>query len=140
MSIQAIGSNPVLASTLQAGVARSTGQAVREQSGINEKTEADTRQALQSVEAQKDASSTNTEQDKKKVQESAKEAASKLQDFVSSVGTSLRFSVDDDSGQTVIKVLDPESQKVLRQIPSEEALALSKALDNFKGLLVRQKA
>lgn len=140
MSIQAIGSNPVLASNIQSNSMRTASQEAREQSGLNEKTEATTRQAQQSVEAQKDASGTNTEQDKKKTQESAKEAASKLQDFVSSVGTSLRFSVDEDSGQTVIKVLDPESQKVLRQIPSEEALALSKALDNFKGLLVKQKA
>jgi flagellar protein FlaG len=80
-------------------------------------------------------------QDDKEVnKESAEQAASKLQDFVAAIGTSLRFTVDEDSGSTVIKVMDPETQQVLRQIPSKEALELSKALDNFKGLLVKQQA
>lgn len=80
-------------------------------------------------------------QDNKEVNKAdAQQAADKLQDFVAAIGTSLRFTVDDDSGSTVIKVMDPETQEILRQIPSKEALELSKALDSFKGLLVKQQA
>src|SRR5437016_2994263 len=34
----------------------------------------------------------------------------------------LQFSIDENSGQTVIKVIDPETKEVIRQIPAEETL------------------
>ncbi len=40
----------------------------------------------------------------------------------------LHFSVDNDSGQTVIKVIDLETQGVIRQIPNEEALLFARRL------------
>lgn len=52
----------------------------------------------------------------------------------------LEFTVDSDTQRTIVKVVDQKTKEVLRQIPSEEALEISKALDNFqKGLLIRQK-
>ncbi|RZI42076.1 flagellar protein FlaG [Herbaspirillum sp. HC18] len=51
----------------------------------------------------------------------------------------LEFTVDEDSERTVVKVVDQKTKEVLRQIPSEEVLQLSKALDLSKGLLIRQK-
>ena len=61
-------------------------------------------------------------------------------DFVSLVNDSVQFSVDNETGKTVVKVIDKSTEEVLRQIPSEEMLAIAKALDDIKGLLVRQKA
>ncbi|KRB93365.1 hypothetical protein ASE07_13280 [Noviherbaspirillum sp. Root189] len=52
----------------------------------------------------------------------------------------LEFSVDEDSNRTIVKVIDQQTQEVLRQIPSEEALKISKALNQVSGLLIRQKA
>jgi flagellar protein FlaG len=52
---------------------------------------------------------------------------------------SLQFSLDKDSGKTVVKVMDTETNEVIRQIPTEEVLALSQAVDKFKGLLLRQE-
>lgn len=52
----------------------------------------------------------------------------------------LEFSIDSDSNRTIVKVIDQQTKEVLRQIPSEEALQLSKALDQVSGLLIRQKA
>lgn len=40
----------------------------------------------------------------------------------------LHFSVDNDSGQTVIKVMDLATQEVIRQIPNEEALRAARSL------------
>ena len=37
----------------------------------------------------------------------------------------LQFSVDEISGRTVITVVDKETKEVVRQIPSEEVLALA---------------
>jgi flagellar protein FlaG len=56
------------------------------------------------------------------------------------VADSLQFSIDQDSGRTVVKVVDVQTNAVLRQIPSEEMLELAKDLDRMQGLLVRQQA
>jgi flagellar protein FlaG len=48
---------------------------------------------------------------------------------------SVQFQMDPDLNQTVIKVVDQQSGKVIRQFPSEDALRISKALDNLKGVL-----
>ena len=52
----------------------------------------------------------------------------------------LRFSVDDDTGKVVVKVLDTATEQVIRQIPSEEALAISRSLEKLQGLLLNQQA
>jgi len=52
----------------------------------------------------------------------------------------LRFSIDEESGKTVVKIVDTETQDVLRQFPSEDALALAHSIDKMQGLLLREKA
>jgi len=52
----------------------------------------------------------------------------------------LEFSIDEESNRTVVKVVDQTSGEVLRQIPTEEALELAKALELSPGLLIRQQA
>jgi flagellar protein FlaG len=54
--------------------------------------------------------------------------------------TGIEFSVDSDTKRTVVKVVDKNTGDLLRQIPSEEALNIAKALDRVQGLLLRQKA
>jgi flagellar protein FlaG len=58
---------------------------------------------------------------------------------VQSVATNLKFEKDSASGKTVVRVIDSETQQVLRQMPSEEMLAMSKALDRLHGLMVHLK-
>ncbi|MDR2689569.1 MAG: flagellar protein FlaG [Azoarcus sp.] len=78
--------------------------------------------------------------DEKEVQESV----DKLNEFVRPYVTSLRFSIDKDLGKVVVKIMDNETQEIIKQFPSEEALELAKtlteALDKIKGLLVQQQA
>jgi flagellar protein FlaG len=52
----------------------------------------------------------------------------------------LEFSIDEDTNRTIVKLIDKSSGEVLRQIPSQEALEIAKALDQISGLLIRQKA
>jgi flagellar protein FlaG len=47
----------------------------------------------------------------------------------------LRFSVDDESGEMVVKVIDKETDEVLRQIPSEEILVLRKRMADAAGVI-----
>lgn len=52
----------------------------------------------------------------------------------------LEFSVDQDSSQVVVKVIDQQTKQVLRQIPTEEVLEIAKSLDKLQGLLIKQIA
>lgn len=52
----------------------------------------------------------------------------------------LEFSVDRESDRTIVKVVDTKTQEVIRQMPSEEAIQIAKALDQLQSLLVRQSA
>ena len=57
-----------------------------------------------------------------------KQAVSQLNDFVQTMQRDLQFSIDKDSGTMVVKVIDAKSEKVIRQIPSEETLRLARSL------------
>ena len=52
----------------------------------------------------------------------------------------VRFSVDEDSGRTVVKVVDTQTDAVLRQIPSVEALKLWRSIEQMQGTMLRDKA
>jgi flagellar protein FlaG len=52
----------------------------------------------------------------------------------------LEFSIDDDSKDIVVKVIDQSTKEVVRQIPSKEALEIAKSLEKMQGLLIRQTA
>lgn len=67
-------------------------------------------------------------------------AVQTLNKFTEMAAQDVRFSIDEQSGKTVVKVVDVETQTVLRQIPNAEALALSHSLDRMQGLLVRDQA
>ncbi|MBR7798934.1 flagellar protein FlaG [Undibacterium fentianense] len=52
----------------------------------------------------------------------------------------IEFSVDDDNGQVIVKVIDQNTKELIRQMPSEEALKIAKAMDQAIGLLIKQTA
>jgi flagellar protein FlaG len=53
---------------------------------------------------------------------------------------SLRFRIDAESKEVVVSVVDAETGDVLRQIPSEEALAIAKSLAETGSGIVSDKA
>ena len=67
--------------------------------------------------------------------EKVEENVSRLNEIVQTIQRDLQFSVDDDSGRTVVTVLDSKTQEVIRQIPTEQVLALSENIENLKGIL-----
>lgn len=65
-------------------------------------------------------------------------AVEQLNRYAQSVQRKLEFSVDEESGKTVIKVIDKESGEMVRSIPSEEVLEMQQRLREtseaiFKG-------
>lgn len=57
-----------------------------------------------------------------------------LNDYLQSVERNLLFSVDENSGRTVITVMDRQTEEVIRQIPPETAVALAEYLRDEGGL------
>jgi len=66
--------------------------------------------------------------------------ADKLTQTIGMTGQQVQFSVDNDTGKTILRVTDTESGAVLRQIPGDEALSMARILDRMQGILIRQKA
>lgn len=56
------------------------------------------------------------------------DAVRDLNEHIQVVQRELHFSVDEDSGRTVIKVMDMATQEVIRQIPNEEALTFARKI------------
>jgi flagellar protein FlaG len=50
----------------------------------------------------------------------------RLNEHVQMINRDLQFSVDEDSGRSVIRVVNAETQELVRQIPSEEVLRISR--------------
>jgi flagellar protein FlaG len=68
------------------------------------------------------------------------QAVNSINQAITAMSPDIQFSVDQESEQTIIKIVDQKTKEVLRQIPSVEALAIAKALDQAQGLLIKQKA
>lgn len=67
-------------------------------------------------------------------------AVQKLNEYVAPALQTIEFSLDQESKRMIVKVVDTATQKVLRQIPNEEVMAMSRTLDKLQGLVIRQTA
>lgn len=68
----------------------------------------------------------------REVQKVVRELNSALQPF----NTELSFTVDKETDSTVIKIVDSETQEVVRQIPAEEQLRIASRIRKLLGLLI----
>lgn len=129
--------NEISQNALSSLSAQSTGavnstSGVRESSGIqrvDKSAQAETER--ETKDTQKPVATTSDEQQ-------LDNAVEQLNQFAQSVQRKLEFSVDEESGKTVIKVIDKESGEMVRSIPSEEVLNMQQRLREtseaiFKG-------
>jgi flagellar protein FlaG len=72
--------------------------------------------------------------------ESLDSAVASISSFVQSVQRSLDFSIDESSGEVVVRVTDRDSGELIRQLPSEEALRLSEQLEGLRSLMFETRA
>lgn len=56
-----------------------------------------------------------------------------------SAAMNLKFSTDEDTGKAVVSLVDPTSGEVLRQMPTEEAIEVAKAIGRYQGMFVNLK-
>lgn len=67
-------------------------------------------------------------------------AVSGAEAYAQSIRRDLKFSLDDESGQVIVKVTDSATGEVIRQMPSEEAVKLAQRLEEARSLLFKTKA
>lgn len=73
-------------------------------------------------------------------QEQVRQAVEAVKTAVEPVARDLHFTVDKETGKTIISVVDSATKEVIRQIPGEEIVAIAKAIDRMKSLLFKQTA
>jgi len=73
--------------------------------------------------------------------EQLKQAVNTINQVLRQASRNLEFSVDSETKRVVVKVMDTETGQLIRQIPSEETLTISRVIGEFQqGLLLKQKA
>ncbi|MBU1340937.1 MAG: flagellar protein FlaG [Proteobacteria bacterium] len=59
-----------------------------------------------------------------------------LKDLTETLQTKLNFSVDAGTNNIVVKIIDKDTDKVIRQIPPEEMLKLQEKMQDLTGFLL----
>ena len=80
------------------------------------------------------------EADQKKQLQELTTAVDEMNRQAQNLQRSLQFSVERDLNLTVVKVVNPNTDEVVRQIPSEEFIAIAKAFDETRSLLFDAEA
>ncbi|BAU58859.1 flagellin protein FlaG [Halorhodospira halochloris] len=67
-------------------------------------------------------------------------AIERFEEFIKRVGRDLQFSVDDQTGKTVVTVYVRGTEDVVRQIPPDEMLAIAARMKEVHGILFNDRA
>ncbi len=62
-----------------------------------------------------------------------------LQDLTDNLGTKLQFNVNEQLGKVIVKVVDPSTDKVIKEIPSEEIQTMQVRIREAIGLIFDQQ-
>ena len=76
-----------------------------------------------------------------------KEALQTINSSMRELSRKLEFSVDPDSDRVIVRIVDQQTNEIIRQMPTREALDIAKAIDmdinkaahKTQGLLLSQK-
>ena len=66
------------------------------------------------------------------------EAVESINKTIQATAQGVEFSVDHDSKEVIVKVVDQETKQVLRQIPTAEILEIAKSLDKLNLIYLSQ--
>lgn len=72
---------------------------------------------------------------KKPAKSDVQDAIKRLNEEVRRVNHDVYFATDDETGIELIKVVDQKTNKVIRQFPPEDIVAVSRKLEDIRGVL-----
>jgi len=67
-------------------------------------------------------------------------AVTRLNDHIQNVQRNLSFSIDKESGRTVVTITDAQTKEVIKQLPPDETLRLAASIDRQLANLVKERA
>lgn len=143
MPISAISNNAVNVAQMQPNP-RTQNNAVQPQtaSPVEQRVSSAPQPVGQSQNSAKNNNATAQQNPQNEVQ-MLQEAAEKISAHLNLKNSSLEFSVDQNSGKNVVKIVDKTTKEVVRQIPSEEAIHIAQASDELdeirQGLLLSEQ-
>ena len=73
-----------------------------------------------------------TQQKEEVSRQELQEVVEQLNDHVQTIQRDLNFSIDEASGKTIIRVMNTETAELIRQIPSDEVLRISRQINEQK--------
>ncbi|WP_129408762.1 flagellar protein FlaG [Marinitoga lauensis] len=79
----------------------------------------------------------NTNLDTKKLSKVIEEKLNKLKEIFKG---EVKFEVKDDINMIIVKIVDKDSKKVIRQIPPETAVKMAEMLDKLEGIFLDERA
>jgi len=99
---------------------------------------------VQKVDATEDKAKTQEIQqqttENKISKEDIKEAVNQIKEQMGSIGRNINFSFDEELDIVIIKVVNKDTEEVVRQFPSEELIEMAKHLQEYKGLILQEEA
>lgn len=63
----------------------------------------------------------------------------RIQDYADFVGSKIQFRVNEDLGKVIVKIVDPQTDKVIKEIPSADVQNLQLRLKEALGLIIDEK-
>lgn len=84
------------------------------------------------AEAQENENNADTSSSENENTQALQQAVENVESFVQAQARNLAFSVDDDTNRSIVTVRDTDSGDVIRQIPSEEVLALAERIQSLQ--------
>lgn len=66
-------------------------------------------------------------------QERLEEAVSNINEYTQNIQRSLQFTISENDGRTIIKVIDSETNEIVRMIPPDETIKISQNLGSLTG-------
>jgi flagellar protein FlaG len=67
-------------------------------------------------------------------------AVANINRYLRDMDRSAQFRIDEATGKTVVQVVDSATKEIIRQMPSEEALAIARAMSRSSGMLLNEHA
>ena len=82
----------------------------------------------------------NNGESEKPSREAIEKALVKANELAKSLSRTLSFSYDNRIEKVIVKVMEGDGDKIIRQIPPEEMIRLSVRMDEIMGMLINQDA
>ena len=67
------------------------------------------------------------------------QAINEIKQQMSDIGRKINFSVDEDLNIVIIKVVNKDTEEIVRQLPSEEVVEIARNIQENKGLIFQEK-